>query len=97
MWTERLAARAELKCSSLCLQLTNQATSTTAQTKEQQDRPLLVHLGQREVEMAASDDLGVVLPSLYKDLTLKHTVVVLRLLATICDIIARFSEYGAWK
>ena len=71
-------------------------TSITAQKRTQADRPMLVRLGQREPEIASSDECCKILRALPNDPKLNQDQANAHTMATESYLIARFSMYQEW-
>ncbi|CAK0898523.1 unnamed protein product, partial [Prorocentrum cordatum] len=88
-----------LRKASLCLRLTQHATSITGQTKksiEEHRKPLLLRLAQGDVQAATSRDLQVMIPLLGHDPALDIADALYGLLLTQGHIVARFSQYAEY-
>lgn len=86
----------ELRVACLCLQLTEHATSITSQKPKPGEVPLLVRLGQREIQRKTGAQLASIIPKLTMDPDLDCARALYGLLVTEAHIYARFEEYARY-
>lgn len=88
-----------LKVTSLCLQLTQIATSISGKTQVDNGLPLIAELSQGAIQVRACHHLSFLLANLWRDPGLDHASALSALVMTTCHMVIRFRQYSnyPWK